>query len=259
LNADCVIVDLETAISESEKAKGRENVSEVLPDIEFGDTEVCVRINGIDTDWWLQDLCAAIEAAVDTVRIPMVEDAWEVRAVVETAKGVGATNLEFLLMLETPQGFLNGHDIAKTSAELSNVTGLSLGGGDYSLTIGAPELSTPVRDYLRNQIVTLASVGNMDPIAGVYMTLNDEAGLREFAERAAAFGFVGMSAVSPDQVETINDVFTPSEEEVGRAHELVQAFEASEKDGIVVDGLLLEEPIVNRYRKIIEQYESLTK
>jgi citrate lyase beta subunit len=106
-------------------------------------------------------------------------------------------------------------------------------------------------------IVAYATIGDMDPIAGVFMDIQDEDGLRQFAEQATDFGFIGMSAVAPGQVDTINDVFTPPEDQVAEARELVEKYDASESDVLVVDGQLLEEPIVERYRTMIAQYDAI--
>jgi citrate lyase subunit beta/citryl-CoA lyase len=255
--ADGVIFDLETSVPDDEKVTARENVGSVLAEESFENGEVCVRINGVRTDLWLEDLMASVEAGADTIRVPMIDAPWDLRTVTQITRQLGADDVEFLFQLETPRGIFDGREIAEACKHLPEVTGISIGGGDYAVAVGASELHSPLRDYVRNKILGYAYIGEMDPLASIYMDVTDEEGLRAFAERAAELGFIGMSAISPSQVPVINDVFTPGDDEVEEAREKVEAYDEADSDAVMVDGEFLEDPVVDTYRSLIERYEEI--
>lgn len=255
-NADGVVFDLETGVPVSEKSAARTNLERVLSAVDFGEKERCVRINGVDTDWWLSDVRAAVDAGVDTIRIPSVERFSDVRTVVETTRQLTARDVEFMLMLENPRGVSSGGEIARKCRTVPEVTGISLGASDYAVSVGTPELAPEARGVFRTMLVLWASLGNMDPIAGVYKDLEDDDGLREFAERAASLGFVGQSAISPSQLDTINAAFTPSDEQVAYSKEVVEQYDDTAGDSVVVDGRFLDADAVAKHRRLVDQWNN---
>lgn len=256
-NADGVVFDLETGVPVPEKATARANLERVLAAVDFGEKERCVRINSVETDWWLSDVRAAVDAGVDTIRIPRVQRFGDVRAVVETTRELTSRDVEFLVMLETPRGVSSGADIARQCRTLPEVTGLSLGATDYAVSVATPELPTEARSVFRTMLVLWAALGNMDPIAGVYKDLEDADSLREFAERAAALGFVGQSAISPSQIEVINAAFTPSDEQLAYSRRIVDQYDDADGDSVVVDGRFLDADAVARHRRRVDRYRHL--
>ena len=255
--ADMAILDLEDSVGPDAKPAAREHLRTVVPETDFGAKQVAARINALDTEWWLDDLEAAVAAGVDQVKVPKVEGVGDVRLVVEALRHLGADPPTVALGLETPRGLYAGPAIAEAARDLPEVRALGYGYADYSRAIGAPELLPRVRDFLAEHVIGFAALGGLDPIASTHLDLDDEAGLREAAASAAELGYVGMSAIHPAQVPVINEAFTPSEERVDRARRLVEAFDASDADSMVVEGVFLDVPIAERYRGLLERAERL--
>lgn len=258
-DADAVIFDLEDAIPDEAVPEARENVADVTADASFGRTERCVRINGYRTDRWLNDLLAAVESDVDAVALPMVESASELETFVAVARQADGTTPEFLPTVETPRGLAALEEIAERGSDLPKVTGLSFGFGDYTRAIGATGRPERVREHVSLQVVDAAAAAGLDPVFTVYQDFRDAEGLRETAERARAVGYVGQKAIHPAQVDVLNDVYTPTEEEVEQARRFVQRFEESPDDSLVVDGVFLDTAIVEQYETVLARHEELSE
>lgn len=255
--ADALVFDLEDAVRPSDRPTAREHLATALETVDYGDTEVCVRINAIGTDDWLDDLTAAVAAGVDTISVPMVERPEQVEAVVEAAAQRADDRPEIILLLETPTGVFDGREIVRTARELPAVTGLSFGVGDYARAVGGTPTSDEIRRFLNHRVVGLAAIGGLQPISSVYPSAGDLDVVRSVAEAARDVGFVGQSVIHPDQVPAVNEVFTLSAEEAQRAVGLVERYEASDLGAVVVDGEFLDEPLVDRYRRQLRRYEAV--
>lgn len=255
--ADMAILDLEDSVNPAAKPSAREHLRTVVPETDFGNKQVAARINGSNTDWWLDDLEAAVEAGVDQVKVPKVEAVRDVRLVVGALEHLAAEGPSVAVGLETPRGLYAGPEIADAARGIPEVQAIGYGYADYSRAIGAPELLPRVRDFLAEHVIGFAAMGGLDPIASTHLDIEDEEGLREAAVSAAELGYVGMSAIHPAQVPVINEVFTPGEERVAMARRLVEAFDASDKDSLVVEGVFLDVPIVERYRGLVMRAERI--
>lgn len=255
--ADGLIFDLEDAVPTSKKEEARENLQKALTEVEFGQKRVATRINSLDTDYWLKDLEAAVTAGVDAISVPKIETAQDVYVVSETLSQLSEDPPTVSLGLENPTGVFNGKEIAQAAATDSNVTQIGFGIADYCRSIGAPEITPRVRDFLSHLVIGYATMANLSASASTHLDINDDEGLRERAERARELGYTHMSAIHPRQIEIINEVFTPDEEQVDFAKKLVDEFDASEKDSLVVDGVFLDTATVDRYRDIIQRYEQV--
>lgn len=255
--ADMAILDLEDSVARDAKADAREHLRSVVPGTDFGDKQVAVRVNPVDTELWLDDLEAAVAVGVDQVKLPKVESPRDVTLVVEALRHLAAEPPTVAVGLETPRGLYAGVDVAETARRLPEVTAIGYGYADYSRAIGAPDLVPRVRDFLAEHVIGYAAIGGLDPIASTHLDVSDDEGLREAAEAAAELGYVGMSAIHPRQVPVINEVFTPSAERVEQARRLVEAFDASDRDAMVVEDVFLDVPIAERYRALLARAERL--
>ena len=249
--ADAVIFDLEDAIPDDAVSAARNRIITVFEENDFSEIETCVRINGLQTGAWLEDTLAAVEAGVDAISLPMVEQPHHLQTAVRVATDAPGSTPEFIPTVETPQGVTNVNAIAKAGRTLAPVTGLSFGFGDYTNAVGATGRPERLRDELEQTTVCAAALGGLAPLESVYQDYTDEEGLREVARRARAIGFVGQKAIHPSQIEVINEMFTPSAEEVQQAQRFVDAFDNAGRDSIVVDGTFLDTAIVNQYRTVI--------
>lgn len=257
--ADAVMFDLEDAVPEGRKPQARENIREVVGDTDFGAQEVCTRINGLETDHWLEDLRVSAEVGVDVVRLAMVEQAWEINTVVETMKQYTADLPDFIVAIETPLGMASGIDIATVCREFPSMAGITFGLQDYTSTLGAPEPSSNIREHLLHLTAGFGSIGGMDPLGGAYLNIDDDEGLQASAEQAKTFGHIAQPVLHPKQIKVVHDVFTPSQETYERSKRFIEAFDEAEDDTIAVDGVVLEPPIVDRYRRQVARYESINR
>ena len=187
-DADGIILDLESTVDDSEKEHAREQLQTIVDSIDVGTQESIVRINDLRGDRWQDDIRAALDAGVDTLRLPKIESPTEVIQAVSFANGHADYRPEFLLQLETPLGLLNGREIALTSAEFSQVTGIGIGIGDYTTALGLPGHGPELRAFVLNQCAAFAAVGEMDALAYVHKDLDS---LREAAALARDLGHVG--------------------------------------------------------------------
>jgi len=257
--ADAVIFDLEDAVPDESVPGARENVAAVSADASFDGTERCIRINGYRTDMWLDDLLAAVDSGVETVVLPMVETPAELEAFVTVARQADGATPEFVPTVETPRGLSAVESVVERAGEFPEVTGLSYGFGDYTNAIGATGRPDRVRDHVSLRVVGAAATGGLAPLATVFQDFRDAEGLRNMAETMREIGYVGQKAIHPAQIEVLNDVYTPTEEEVERARRFVEAFADSPKDSLVVDGVFLDTAIVGQYETVLARSEELSE
>src|SRR5438270_812599 len=226
LEADEVVVDLEDGVAVEHKEAARANLSGART---LG--TLAVRINGLATPWWRDDLEAALAARVDVVVVPKVDSAADVSAVAELLPdGVG---LE--VQIETTRGLVEVERIAATGPPLE---ALVFGPGDFAASLGVPVLTigAGASEYALARIAVAARAYGLQPVDGPYAVLADTEGLRAGAQRALAHGYDGKWVIHPDQIEPVNDVFMPSPGEVERARQIVAAADgASRLSGEMVD------------------------
>lgn len=250
-DADAFVFDLEDSVPADAEAGARENIREVVPDLDT-DREIAVRVNGVGTESFADDLAAALDAGADAVVLPMVSSGDDVRSAWNALKERTDDPPSLRVTIETPTGIWAGRDIAVACRETGAVS-LSFGFADYCTALGAPGTPERVRERLELLTAELAAMAEVEPVASVHLNVDDEAGLRRVAERAREVGFVGMTAIHPDQLGVINEVFTPDEDEIAKAQKLVAAFDESERDSLLVDGVFLDTATVDRYRRLLER------
>jgi citrate lyase subunit beta / citryl-CoA lyase len=226
LPADEIVVDLEDGVPPEAKAAARDRLGEAAA---VG--TLAVRVNGLRSPWWREDLVAAAERVPDVVVVPKVESAEDVATVAALLPdGVG---LE--VQIETARGLVEVERIAAAGGPLE---ALFFGPGDFAASLGVPVLTIGAGafDYALARISVAAHAHGLQAVDGPYATLADLDGLRASAERALAHGYDGKWVVHPDQIGPVNDVFTPSDEELERARRILAADDgAARLDGDMVD------------------------
>jgi citrate lyase subunit beta/citryl-CoA lyase len=224
LAADEVVVDLEDGTAVADKETARDNLA-----VARARGTLAVRINGVRTSWWRDDIAAARHA--DVIVVPKVESADEVAAVAELLPaGIG---LE--VQIETALGLVEVERIAAFGPPLE---ALVFGPGDFAASIGVPVLTigAGASEYALARIAVAARAFGLQPVDGPYAVLADSDGLRAGAERALAHGYDGKWVIHPDQIRPVREVFTPSAQEVERARHIVAAADgASSLSGEMVD------------------------
>jgi citrate lyase subunit beta/citryl-CoA lyase len=268
LPADMVFMDLEDSVAPLAKEEARGNVVDALKNNDWGDKTVVVRINSIDTQWAADDLKTVVEAAgehLDCIMIPKVQYEHEVKFVdhmlrmIETNKGLDK-RIGLEAQIETATGLRNVHQIAHASDRLET---LIFGPADMSASLGLPTVTAglPMPGYpgdhwhwVLETILVAARDAGLQAIDGPYLLIKDLDGFREMAMRARALGYDGKWALHPGQIDVLNEVFTPTQDEYDKAEALLDAYKkATEVDrtGAVMFG---NEMIDEASRKMAVQF-----
>ncbi|NHN49945.1 CoA ester lyase [Halostella sp. JP-L12] len=254
--ADVVVFDLEDAVAPGRKPAGREAVRDVLADPSFDpDCEVCVRVNpvGVAAD---ADLDVVLDGdaggAVDGVVLPKTSDADDVRTL-DRLVGEHGRSLPVLALVETAGGVLRAEEIAAADA----TDALVFGAEDLAADLGASRTDEGTEVlYAREHVVLAASAADVDAIDTVYTDFEDGAGLREETAFAAELGYDGKMAIHPAQVDPINEAFTPDEDRIEWAKEVLAAKEeadAADAGVFRVDGEMIDAPLVAQAERVVER------
>jgi citrate lyase subunit beta/citryl-CoA lyase len=245
LPADAVIFDLEDAVAPDAKAKARELIVEALKKGGFGSREVLVRINGLDTAWWGDDLAVAA-AGPDAVLVPKVSTPEQLRQVAKHLTGVRAdAGVRIWVMMETPLAMLNARDIAAAAGDRdTRLAGFVMGTNDLAKDTRARIVPgrAPMLPWLMTCIAAARAYG-LDILDGVYNELGNAEGFAAECRQAHDLGFDGKTLIHPQQIAPCNAAFSPSEEEVATARKIIAAFDQPEnanKGVIQIDGRMVE-------------------
>ncbi|MBQ9312505.1 MAG: citrate (pro-3S)-lyase subunit beta [Bacteroidales bacterium] len=255
---DSIMLDLEDSVTMAEKDAARLLVHNALKTIDYGNTEMVVRVNPLNTPYGKKDVEAVVKAGVDVIRMPKTETAEEVQELeaeiqrVETELGcLGRTQI--MAAIESTKGIINAYAIATASKRMM---GIALGAEDYCANLKTQR--TPSGDELllaRETIVVAARAAGIYALDTVYSNLNDMETFRKEVELIKRLGFDGKSIINPRQIEIINEVFTPTEKEIEKAKTIVAAIKEAAAKGsgvIAVNGKMVDKPVVTRAEHTIE-------
>jgi citrate lyase beta subunit len=261
MNVDSVIMDLEDGVALSRKSEARAVTSAALREISFGHTERLVRINPVldDPSLWFHDIQETIEAHPDGYVLPKVDHAEQIQRVAvhltraERQYGWMEGSIRLLAILETAQGVVNMKDIADSDPRLS---ALIFGAEDLAGDIGATRTPDGWEVfYARSKLVIFAKAKGLQAIDTPFIDLGtDDSMLRADAEQALYMGFTGKLAIHPKQVPVIQDVFTPSDEQIARAKALIAAHNDHQEHGqgvFAYEGRMVDMPMVKSAEAIL--------
>lgn len=263
LPADSLILDLEDSVTPDNKDSVRREVCDWIKNIDFGRQECLIRINPLDTTWGRADLDAVMEQLPDGIVLPKVADRESIDFIDELMTGMeqkqDAESRSVSLVLigaEVPAGVFNLPDMAKNP----RVDAITWGPEDLSGALGAKAKRDEHGNYLevfsfvRSTCLLAAVAANVQPVDAVYVDIKNTAGLEKESKTAADMGFTGKITIHPSQIEIVNRAFTPSQEEIDDASELVAAFEenhAAGKMAFTFKGQMVDVPHLKRARKIL--------
>ena len=222
--------------------------------------ETVVRINGLATEFWRQDLEAVVTGGVEVVRIPMTESPEDVMTVdaeierieKECGREVGSTKI--MVAIETALGVMNSFAIAKSPTK--RLIGMAISGEDFVTSMKTTR--TPEGDELyvaRGMVAMAGRACGLEVLDTVYSDVNNDEGFLKEANLIKRMGFGGKSLIHPRQVELIHNVFTPSEKEIAKAKKIVEATAEAlrENRGVfTVDGKMVDKPIIERAQRTLE-------
>jgi malyl-CoA/(S)-citramalyl-CoA lyase len=279
--ADVINIDLEDSVAPSDKDMARANAIEALNTVDWGNKYVSVRINGLDTPYWYRDVVDLLEQSgdrLDQIMIPKVgcaEDVYAVDALVtaiERAKG-RTKPISFEVIIESAAGIAHVEDIAASSPRLQ---AMSLGAADFAASMGMQTTGiggTQENYYMLHgsdkhwsdpwhwaqaAIVAACRTHGILPVDGPFGDFSDDEGYIAQAKRSATLGMVGKWAIHPKQIALANQVFTPSEESVTEAREILAAMEDAKARGegaTVYKGRLVDIASIKLAEVIVAQAE----
>jgi citrate lyase beta subunit len=241
--ADAVVCDLEDAVAPADKDAAREVTRRALAEAGERGPARLVRINAAGTAWFEDDLAFTAGLALDGIVLP--------KASPDAVAALGTDGPPVVAIVETAMGLRQAYEIASGT----RVAALLLGSVDLSAEVGLePRPDAQEILYARSKVaIDSAAAGVRGPLDVVHLDFGDEAGLEEQCRLARALGFRGKASIHPGQIETINRVFSPSDEEIAWARGVVEAFDGQSAGVLAVNGAMVDRPVVERARRILEE------
>jgi citrate lyase subunit beta/citryl-CoA lyase len=235
--ADLVFCDLEDSVAAAQKPQARKLVVEALVGLDWGHKTRAVRINGVHTEWWREDIEEVITGArqaVDLLIVPKVRSPGDVAAV-ESVLDELDSDVGLEILIEEAEGLVNVEEIARCS---DRIEALIFGPGDFSASQGVRwslmrEADYPgdIWQYHRSRIIVAARAAGIEGVDGPFANFRDLDGYRTECLRAALLGFTGKWAIHPNQIDIANEAFSPTDDEVKAARDLVEAYAKAEASG----------------------------
>lgn len=244
---DSIMLDLEDAVAEGEKDAARYSLYHALQEIDYRGVERVVRINGLDTPHWQEDVRVCVAGGADVIRIPKTESAEDVRtierAVEQAEQEFGREPGSMLLMaaIESAMGVMKALEICQSSDRL---IGIALSGGDYTKDLQTTITGTGVElAGARQQLIIAARAAKVQCFDTVFTNLDDMDGFREEVKMIKMMGFDGKSIVNPRQIAVVHEAFTPSPKEILFSEKVVREIDEKKALGIgvfTVDGKMID-------------------
>ena len=264
LNADAVVLDLEDGVAYDKKDNARNLVQQTLvdPSQDFGSAELCVRINGLDTnDVALRDLEAVLPCSrLQAVVVPKVENASDIVFVSRLINSLcdnTTRDVRIIAAIESAMGFMNLREIVEVGTSKAKLDALVFASEDFCADIQATRTESATEMlYARSQLVMAAKAFGLQAIDMVHINFRDLDGLKVECEGGRQMGFTGKQAIHPAQIDIINELFAPSPTEIDFASRAVQDYEttaAMGKGACVVDGVVVDMPVYKWAKKIVER------
>ena len=245
--ADSIMLDLEDAVAENQKDAARYSLFHALREIDYHGVERVVRINGLDTPHWREDIRVCVAGGADTIRIAKTERAQDVRVVEEAVTaaeeefGVPVGRTLLMAAIESTRGVLNALEICESSERLF---GIALSGGDYTKDLQTVISGTGVElAGARQHMIIAARAAGVQCFDTVFTNLDVMEGFEREVRMIKMMGFDGKSLVNPRQIEIVHQIFTPTRKEIIFAEKVVREIDEKKAQGIgvfTVDGKMID-------------------
>jgi citrate lyase subunit beta/citryl-CoA lyase len=262
LTVDEVFMDLEDAVAPIAKAEARQNIVTALNEGGYEGKLVSVRVNDWTTQWVQDDVTEVVTGAgihLDSIMLPKAQSAEQVKALdnlltkLETSLGLVVGGIAIEAQIEDALGLVNVNEIAQASPRMSS---LVFGPADFMASIGMKTLVVGEQPpgyeegdayhYILMRILIAARAFGIDAIDGPYLAIKDTEGLRRVAKRSAALGFDGKWVLHPDQVDTVNEVFSPTQADFDRAEQILEAYDhATSAEGGAKGAVMLGDEMID--------------
>ncbi|MGJ3231681.1 MAG: HpcH/HpaI aldolase/citrate lyase family protein [Oceanicaulis sp.] len=241
--ADAVCVDLEDAVAPDAKDQARQAVLSELSE----DGRFAVRVNPLETEWGREDAdaLAGHTSRAAFVMLPKAESAGQIDILSAALGPAGDGGI--VPIIESAAALPNAYAIAAAQG----VKAVLFGGGDMAADLGVAMDFEPLL-FARAQVVAACAAANVPAIDVPWLDVKDEAGLLKETERVKALGFTAKACIHPAQVSAVNHVFTPGEDEISHAERVIAALDQAGGGAALLDGKLIEAPIIRRARRVLE-------
>lgn len=261
--ADALILDLEDAVAPANKALARQTAAEFLGGVGVGlAARRFVRINPLDSGLALADLAAVVVPGLDGIMLPKIDGAQDVRRlglyldVLEARAGIEPGHVRIVpVATETARAMLG---MGAYEPGIPRLAGLTWGAEDLSAAVGAISNReadgrySPLYELAGSLCLCAAAAAGVEAIDTLHADFRDTEGLKVACAQARRRGFKGKIAIHPEQVEIINEAFTPSDEELAQARRIVRAFEADPQAGtLAIDGVMVDRPHLVQARRTL--------
>lgn len=256
---DSIMLDLEDAVAENQKDAARFSLFHALKEIDYRGCERVVRINGLDTDLWKEDIRVSVAGGCDAIRIPKTETAEMVKAVeeevIKAEKEFERPEGSVLIMaaLESARGVLNALEVCSSSERM---LGIALSGGDYTKDLQTHITGTGVElNGARQHMIIAARAAGVQCFDTVFTNLNDMDAFRAEVEMIHLMGFDGKSIINPRQISIVHEIFTPSQKDIIFAEKVVREIDTKKAQGIgvfTVDGKMIDIAFYDGAKRTIE-------
>jgi citrate lyase subunit beta/citryl-CoA lyase len=257
--ADSIMFDLEDSVSLYEKDAARMLVFHSLQTFDYGQTEVVVRINGLNTPFGTEDVEAMVRAKPDVIRLPKTETPEDVIAIdalmtkIEAEIGMQPGTIRLMAAVESALGVINAYPIAVASQRL---IGIALGAEDFVTDLKTTRSLDGIELLsARSQILLAARAAGIAALDTVFSDVNDEEGFTREVKLIKQLGFDGKSIINPRQIGIVHQVYTPTAEEIKKSLRIIAASKEAEAKGsgvISLDGKMIDKPVVERARRVLE-------
>ena len=257
--SDAIVLDLEDAVSVNEKDAARLLVRNALKNINYGDTEVIVRINSLSTPFGKEDLDVIGRVHPDGIRVPKVESIQDIQDIdkflsrIEAEEGFEKNSIKIMPSIESAIGVFNVFEIVKASHRIEVI---NFGAEDYTADIGAERTKEGKELFdIRTKILLAARVAGIEVQDSVFTYVRDIEGLIRETKFIKQLGFDGKSVIHPSQIQPVHQVFTPSQEEINQANRIILAIKEAEKkkSGVIsLNGRMIDAPVVAKARRTLK-------
>ena len=284
--ADVINLDLEDSVAPPNKVAARQNIANAISNINWADKTLSVRINGLDTEYWVDDILSLVDNSnerLDCIMIPKVGNSSDIYAVEALINALEKKNkrqkiLDFEIIIETAAGLANINEIALASKRL---VAMSFGVADYAASMGmqTTNIGGTQEGYYTNSensqkllmdpwhhpmvaMIAACRANGILPVDGPFGDISDQENYTAQAKRSATLGMAGKWAIHPSQVDIANKVFTPSEQAIENAKGIINAMEAAEAKGAgaaVFKGKLIDIASIKQAKVLIDQYNKINK
>jgi citrate lyase subunit beta/citryl-CoA lyase len=263
LPADGIILDLEDSVAPEAKAAARDGIAQAIAAGGFGKREVLIRINALDSPWWIDDVTMAGKARPDGIVVPKISSVADLSAVADRLSDINAQmSIKVWAMIETARAVLHAEELAAASKDSEmRLAGFVFGPNDISRETRIR--MQPGRAAMLPMIthcVLATRLHGLEILDGPYSDIGNASGFAEECAQGRDLGFDGKTLIHPGQIDACNSIFTPPPEEVAQAQKIIAAFERPEnaaRGAIQLDGRMVERLHADMARRTIAMADAI--